>query len=93
LQAGAKVELLLKMPQEITGVLTSEWLCTGHVVRVELLSSPRGALGVGVKFDCYEMSQAAQMPVRASGANALLARSAADDLRLTGDLPRRRGHA
>jgi Tfp pilus assembly protein PilZ len=61
LEMGAKVELLLKMPQEITGVEASEWLCTGHVVRLERIKSPRGAMGVGVKFDCYEVSQAVQM--------------------------------
>jgi hypothetical protein len=59
LKMGAKVELLLKMPQEITGVEASEWLCTGHVVRVEPVRSPRGELGVGVQFDCYEVSQSA----------------------------------
>jgi hypothetical protein len=59
LKMGAKVELLLKMPREITGVLASEWLCTGHVVRVEPGRSPRGLQRVGVQFDCYEVSQAA----------------------------------
>ena len=54
---GAKVELLLNMPQEITGVEASEWLCTGHVVRVEPVRSPRGELGVGVMFHCYEVTQ------------------------------------
>jgi hypothetical protein len=30
----------------------TEWLCSGHVVRTEPFSSPRGKLGVGVQFDC-----------------------------------------
>lgn len=55
-KVGTMVDLLLKMPQEITGVPAMEWLCTGHVVRVEPISSPRGATGVGVQFDCYQVS-------------------------------------
>jgi len=59
LKMGERIELLLKMPREITGVRASEWQCTGYVVRVERVSSLRGQFGVGVKFDCYEASQAA----------------------------------
>ena len=58
LSVGTAVEVLLKMPEEITGQPTTEWLCSGHVVRVEPFDSPRGRLGVGVKFDCYEISRA-----------------------------------
>ena len=56
LRVGTAVQVLLKMPEEITGEPTIEWLCSGHVVRVESLDSPRGKLGVGVQFDCYEIS-------------------------------------
>lgn len=55
---GAMVEILLKMPKEITEEPTTEWRCTGHVVRVEQVDSKRGKLGVGVQFDCYEVSRA-----------------------------------
>ena len=58
LAAGEIVEILLKMPYEITGEPTTEWRCTGHVVRVEPVDSPRGRLGVGVHFDCYEVARA-----------------------------------
>jgi hypothetical protein len=54
---GTVVEVLLKMPEEITGVPTTEWLCSGHVVRAEPIDSPRGKLGVGVQFDCYQISR------------------------------------
>ena len=57
LRVGAAVQVLLKMPEEITGEPTIEWLCSGHVVRVESFDSPRGKLGVGVQFDCYEVSR------------------------------------
>jgi hypothetical protein len=56
---GAVVEALLKMPEEITGQPTTEWLCSGHVVRVEPFESPGGRFGVGVKFDCCEISRTA----------------------------------
>src|SRR5947209_9988678 len=55
LPIGEVVEVLLKMPEEITGEPTTEWLCAGHVVRVEAVDSPRGKLGVGVQFDCFEI--------------------------------------
>jgi Tfp pilus assembly protein PilZ len=55
LAIGSAVEILLKMPEEVTGKPTTEWRCTGHVVRLEPVDTPRGKLGVGVKFDCYEI--------------------------------------
>lgn len=58
LRVGTQVEVLLKMPEEITGDPTREWVCTGHVVRVEPVDSPAGRLGIGVQFDCYEISRA-----------------------------------
>jgi PilZ domain-containing protein len=57
LRVGTTVEILLKMPEEMTGEPTTEWLCTGHVVRVEPLNSSRGKFGVGVQFDCYQISR------------------------------------
>jgi len=60
LSKGAALDLLVEMPEEATGVPAARWLCTGHVVRVVDLHSPRGAHGVGVRFDFYEVSR----PVR-----------------------------
>ena len=57
LQQGEAVEVLLKMPEEITGEPTTEWRCTGLVVRVQPIDSAKGKLGVGVRFDCYEVSR------------------------------------
>ena len=57
LRVGTVVEVLLKMPEEITGEPSTEWRCTGHVVHVEPIDSPRGAQGVGVQFDCYQVSR------------------------------------
>lgn len=64
---GEVLEILLKMPEEITGEPTTEWRCTGHVVRVEPVDSPRGKFGVGVHFYCYDVARAEQ-PQPAVGA-------------------------
>lgn len=55
LAIGSVLEILLRMPEEITGKPTMEWRCTGHVVRLEPIEPPRGKQGVGVQFDCYEI--------------------------------------
>ena len=57
LAEGEIVEILLKMPEEISGEPTTEWRCTGHVVRVEPAKLPRGKCGIGVHFYCYEASR------------------------------------
>ena len=54
---GDAIEVLLKMPTEITGEPATEWRCTGLVVRVQPLDSPIGRLGIGVRFDGYEVSR------------------------------------
>jgi PilZ domain len=54
---GTVVEVLFKMPEQITGEPTTEWLCSGHVVRVAPIDSPQGKLGVGVQFDCYQVTR------------------------------------
>jgi hypothetical protein len=48
------------MPEKIVGPSTTEWRCTGHVVRVERIDTS-GELGVGVQFDCYEVSRSKQV--------------------------------
>ena len=55
LAIGSPIEVLFRMPQEITGKPTAEWRCTGHVVRLKAVDSPGGKTGVGVQFDCYEI--------------------------------------
>jgi Tfp pilus assembly protein PilZ len=57
LQEGETIEILLKMPEEITGERPTEWRFTGLVVRLQPIDSPKGKLGVGVRFDCYEASR------------------------------------
>lgn len=54
---GEAVEVFLKMPEEITGEPPTEWRCTGLVVHVQPVNSPGAKQGVGVRFDCYEVSR------------------------------------
>jgi PilZ domain len=63
IREGETVEIFLKMPEEITDEPTTEWRCTGHVVRVERVDLARGTLGVGVQFDDYKVSRA-EIPLR-----------------------------
>ena len=65
LREGETVEVFFNMPEEIVGEPASEWRCTGRVVRVEAIDDPGRKLGVGVKFDCYEVSRSKPMDVAA----------------------------
>jgi hypothetical protein len=55
-QKGEAVEVFLQMPREITGEAPTEWRCTGLVVHVQSIDAAKGRQGVGVRFDCYEVS-------------------------------------
>ena len=55
LSKGTPVHLVFEMPEEVTQKPAAEWHCTGHVVHVQLKSSPLGAICAGVRFDCYEI--------------------------------------
>ena len=54
---GETVEIFFTMPEEITTEPSTEWRCTGHVVRVDQMQNGPGRVGVGVRFDCYEVSR------------------------------------
>lgn len=57
LTEGATLDLLVEMPEQVTGTPASQWLCMGHVVRVVPIASSPGTRGVGVQFDFYEVSR------------------------------------
>jgi PilZ domain len=63
LHEGETVEVFFNMPEEVIGEAASEWRCTGHVVRVEAIDERGGKLGVGVQFDCYEVSRSKPVEV------------------------------
>jgi len=52
--AGERLELVLKMPEDIVGRENSNWLCVGLVVRTHALDSTSLALGVAVDFEPYQ---------------------------------------
>jgi hypothetical protein len=60
---GEVVEVILKMPEEVSGERPTEWRCTGHVVCAEPFDATKGKLGVGVQFYCYEASRPEQRPL------------------------------
>jgi PilZ domain len=60
LKEGAVLDLLLEMPESITGVRAAQWICMGHVVRVEPSKVTQGLLGIGVEFDFYVVSHGAK---------------------------------
>lgn len=62
LHVGSAVEILFKMPEEITGKPASDWRCTGHVVRIVPLDSATGKSGVGVHFDCHAILRSKAPP-------------------------------
>jgi len=51
---GEELELILKMPQEITGPADWSWRCLGRVVRTNALDASSLAMGVAVRLDHYQ---------------------------------------
>jgi len=52
---GSAIEILLKMPAEVTGKPATECRWSGHVVRLQPVDTPQGKFGVGIEFDYYEI--------------------------------------
>jgi len=65
------LEILLQMPELITCEPATEWLCAGHVVRVEPIRSRKGKLGVSVQFDCYQVVRESAVPAMKSSSQRL----------------------
>jgi hypothetical protein len=57
LHEGQTVEVVLSMPEEVSGEQCDERRCTGRVVRVERIESPSRHLAISVRFDCYEVTR------------------------------------
>lgn len=57
ISAGAALDLFFEMPESVTGTPAAHWLCLGHVVRVVQGDAADRRRGVGVQFDCYELSR------------------------------------
>jgi len=54
LSVGTPLELLLKMPRELSGKVPSEVRCTARVVHIQPDVSVGGKAGVGVQIERYE---------------------------------------
>src|ERR1700683_5371417 len=52
---GAGIDLLVEMPEQVTGRAAAQWHCVGHVVRLVQPEIPEQNLGVAVAFDFYEI--------------------------------------
>lgn len=66
LRQGTPVEIVLDMPQEITGGPVIAWRCIGHVVRTQMANSVQNLLRVGVRFDCYEVLHQQRQAIQTS---------------------------
>jgi PilZ domain len=55
LKLGTQVELRLRMPSEISGLLASEVHCTARVIRIGE-SDSGGLVGVGLRIERYHVS-------------------------------------
>ena len=56
---GPMLDLLLEMPEAITGMPAADWICLGHLVRVEPGAALSRTSGIGVEIDFYVVSHAA----------------------------------
>jgi hypothetical protein len=57
-QVGAPLQILFRMPEEVTGRVSPEWNCRGRVVRIDAHAEPSGTAGIGVEIQYYEISKA-----------------------------------
>jgi hypothetical protein len=56
-EVGTVVEVVMKMPEQLTGESASLWRCSGHVVRVQPDANAPSKMHIGVQFDCYEIAR------------------------------------
>src|SRR5260370_34937065 len=71
LSRGAGVQLLFKMPEEISGMPARDWVCMGQVVHARPITARNGGLGGGVQLDCNEVVRTAK-PLAVSSHSLIL---------------------
>ena len=54
---GTPLQITFRMPQEVAGRFSPEWICRGRVVRVNAAAESCGVAGVGVEIQYYEVSK------------------------------------
>jgi hypothetical protein len=60
LKIGTPVEVSLRMPPELSGMVASEVKCVARVVHVTPSSAPGGMLGIGLHIERYEARASAR---------------------------------
>jgi len=57
-QVGTALQIVFRMPEEVTGETPREWNCRGRVVRADADADSRGKTGIGVEIQSYKVSKA-----------------------------------
>lgn len=57
-EVGTALQIVFRMPEEVTGEPTREWNCRGRVVRADADTNSRGKTGIGVQIQSYKVSKA-----------------------------------
>ena len=53
-QVGTLLQIVFRMPKEVTGESSREWNCRGRVVRTDTGAEPIGMAGIGVEIQSHE---------------------------------------
>jgi hypothetical protein len=64
-EVGTELQIVLRMPEEVTGKSSAEWNCRGLVVRIERTPESGGIAGIGVEIQSYEAAE----PFKSSALN------------------------
>lgn len=64
LEKNAVVQILMKLPREVTLGYTKKCLVTGRIAHVQAHGAPGGKWGVGVHFLYYELAESPAAPER-----------------------------
>ena len=59
-QVGTPLQIVFRMPEEITGKRSQEWNCRGRVVRSDTVTESTSLAGIGVEIQYYEVSKASE---------------------------------
>lgn len=62
-EGGVAVQVVVKMPLEVTGEPSCDWMCIGHVTHARELAPGQSAFGVGVRFDYFEILSPTEPPL------------------------------
>ena len=55
-EEGQTLEIRFDMPEEVVDEPTTEWRCTGQIVKVDPITPTQKGRHVSIRFDCYEIA-------------------------------------